>query len=212
MHISRITGKSMSTPIRSAIGKYRHQVFVQSLQWKLPAQCEAGLEQDEFDVPEAVHLLAKSADGSLVGYARLLPTMHPYLLGTHFSHLIEGGRAPRCPRVWELSRYTATDVSCGSSASAQTRVGKRLLLEATRLAAGEGAQQLIFCTSVAIERLACRWGVDIERMGAAQHDGNEWLVAARIHCSDRTTGALVERPLPPPAPWKFNDQAEPAFA
>lgn len=200
MHISFIADKFMPNTTRQAIGKYRHQVFVKELQWELPAAGE--IEQDEFDVESAVHVLARGEHGGLVGYARLLPTTQSYLLATHFPQLVDGGKPVRSPFVWELSRYAASDVSCSAatrSLQMQTRVGKRLLLEATRYVESQGGHQIVFCTTLAIERLAQRWGVDIERLGPAQHDGSEWLVGARIHCNPRTRAALSERRTHAPA-------------
>lgn len=195
MQITPIADKALPPQARRAIGRYRHQVFIQSLQWDLPTDGQH--EHDEFDVASATHLLAQDDEAELIGYARLLPTTEAYLLGTHFSHLIEGGVAPSSPFVWELSRYAACAVNQpAASAAQQTRVGKKLLLEAVRFVALHGGDEIVFCTTVAVERLAVRWGVDIERMGAAQHDGQNWLVAARIHCNDRTYAALLEKRAP----------------
>lgn len=195
MQITHIADKALPLLARRAIGRYRHQVFIQSLQWDLPTDGEH--EHDEFDAASAMHLIAQDDDAHLIGYARLLPTTQAYLLGTHFSHLIEGGVAPSSPFVWELSRYAACAVGePAPSAALQARVGKKLLLEAVRFVALHGGDEIVFCTTVAVERLAVRWGVDIERMGTAQHDGQNWLVAARIHCNDRTYAALLDKPTP----------------
>lgn len=213
MHISFIADKFMPSTTRQAIGRYRHKVFVKELHWELPAEGE--IEQDEFDVESAVHVLARGEHGALVGYARLLPTTQNYLLATHFPKLVDGGKPVHSPFVWELSRYAASDVSCGAatrSLQMQTRVGKRLLLEVTRFVESQGGCQIVFCTTLAIERLAQRWGVDIERLGPTRHDGHAWLVAARIHCNQGTHGALTEsRPLPP-APTNSSSLAVPALA
>ncbi len=213
MHISFIADKFMPSATRQAIGNYRHHVFVKELHWELPAEGE--IEQDEFDVESAVHVLARGEHGALVGYARLLPTTQNYLLATHFPQLFDGDKPVRSPFVWELSRYAASDVSCGAatrSLQMQTRVGKRLLLEATRFVASQCGSQIVFCTTLAIERLAQRWGVDIERLGPAQHVGHEWLVAARIHCNQRTHGALTESRPRPSAPTHSPSHALPALA
>lgn len=213
MHISFIADRFMPSTTRLLVGTYRHQVFVQGLQWDLPAQ--AGIEQDDFDVAAAVHVLVRGDDGALVGYARLLPTTQRYLLATHFPQLIESGQPVRSPFVWELSRYAASDPTRGNDTGGllvQTRVGKRLLLEATRFVTSQGGHEIVFCTTVPIERLALRWGVDIERLGTPHHDGHDWLVGARIHCNQRTSDALVETQSAATAPPQRSHQAEPAFA
>ncbi len=195
MHIARIADEEMSPVTRSAAYAYRYEVFVKSLHWQLP--CETGREQDEFDVPPATHLMAYEQSGSLVGYARLLPTTHAYLLATHFAHLLNGALPPSSAAIWELSRFAATEIPpCGNAIEGgadpvrQTLIGKLLLLEAIRFVKTRGCQQLLFCTTVGIERLAHRWGVEIGRVGAPQRSEAGLLIAARIECSDKTIRAL----------------------
>ncbi len=190
MRIELIDDHAVSTATRGAIARYRHRVFIESLQWDLP--CEPGHEQDEFDADGATHLAAFDGD-AVVGYARLLPTLRPYLLQKHFSHLIGNGVAPQSPQVWELSRFAAgqsAQPGSASDAKAQTRIGKRVLLEAVRFVMAQAGEQLVCCTTVAVERLAQRWGVDIERLGPPVRSSAGLLVAARIHCSRQTLEAL----------------------
>lgn len=179
----------MPLRMRRAIARYRHRVFVQSLQWQLPAEDEH--EQDEFDTAGAMHIVAHVEDCAVIGYVRLLPTTQPYLLATHFRHLLDGNRPPSVPTVWELSRFAA---SKGLGVAEQTRVGKRVLLEAVRFVMARGCQRLVFCTTVSIERLAQCWGVDIRRLGPPQPSAGGLLLAACIECNKRTLSALDTMP------------------
>ncbi|MFZ5545387.1 MAG: acyl-homoserine-lactone synthase [Pseudomonadota bacterium] len=183
----------MCPVLRASVAGYRHHVFVESLRWDLP--CIAGFEQDEFDRAGATHLVACDDRHRVVGYARLLPTTAPYLLATHFPHLLGGQPAPCSPAVWELSRFTSAPGPHAEggerSPGAQTRIGKQLLLEAVSYVQGRGCHDLVFCTNVAIERLAHRWGVEIRRLGAPQRSPAGLLVAAMIRCSARTIAALA---------------------
>lgn len=207
MGIQQLADQSMSPALRASVARYRHEVFVQLLKWELP--CAEGYEQDEFDRPGAVHLVATDEDDAVTGYARLLPTTGTYLLAKHFPQLLGCRPAPCTPAVWELSRFTsATGPQAGpADPQAQTRVGKQLLLGAVRYAAARGAQDLVFCTTVAIERLAQRWGVEIQRLGPPQRSAAGLLVAAQIRCSPRTVLALSDdadaagaiQPQPQPA-------------
>jgi acyl homoserine lactone synthase len=190
MRIKRHTDDELSLDARSAIARYRYQVFVESLGWKLP--CATGFEQDEFDSEDATHLVAQTHEDQIVGYARLLPTTGPYLLGVHFAHLLGDATPPSSPAIWELSRFATNDAT---SSEAKDRVGKKLLLEAIRCATERGCQQLVFCTTVGIERLARRWGTDIHRLGPPQRFGGDLLVAASIICNDMTRAALTEPAL-----------------
>lgn len=213
MHISFIADKYMPSTTRLTIGRYRHQVFVQGLQWKLPAVDD--IERDEFDVASAMHVLVYDDAGALIGYARLLPTTQPYLLGTHFPHLVDGGLLPCSRFVWELSRFAASDVANvvdGDWPPVQSQVGERLLREAIRFVASQGGRQIVFCTTVAIERLAMHRGFDVERLGPPHYDGNDWLVAARIHCNQLTIGANVKAGVPTLKPAHPTSQAAPVFA
>jgi acyl homoserine lactone synthase len=190
MRIEHHADDLMSVLTRSSIARYRYSVFVESLQWQLP--CDVGHEQDEFDTTAATHIVVRDEDDAVEGYVRLLPTTQPYLLARHFSHLLNGAEPPSSPVVWELSRFAAKEGLGLAGASRQTEVGKRLLLEAVRFVAARGCRELIGCTTLGIERLAHRWGVDIQRLGAPHASGAGLLVAISIACNERTLVALTE--------------------
>ncbi len=183
---------ALSGASRAELAAYRYEVFVGHLGWELP--CPVGHDQDQFDIPQALHLAARSEDGHLIGYARLLPTTGPYLLAELFPQLLGGNPLPRDAAVWELSRYAAMNTHGPADAHADLLVGKQVLLQAIRTAARHGAQRLVFCTSVAIERLAMRWGVDIRRMGPPVRHGQQLLVAALIEFNEKTLAALGASP------------------
>src|SRR5690606_14870461 len=69
-----------------------------------------GIEQDQFDRPDTVYVIAVSDKGNVIGCARLLPTEKPYLLGEVFPALLNGLEPPASPEVWELSRFAAVDL------------------------------------------------------------------------------------------------------
>ncbi len=191
MVIRRFDDDSLYPALRADVARYRHEVFVRLLKWEL--SCAEGYEQDEFDRQGAVHLVATDGREQVNGYARLLPTTHTYLLAKHFPQLLNGRAAPCSPDVWELSRFTSAAVGQADATdpAAQTRVGKRLLLAAVRHVSGQGARDMVFCTTVAIERLAHRWGVEIQRLGPPLRSAAGLLVAAQIRCSARTVAALT---------------------
>jgi N-acyl-L-homoserine lactone synthetase len=105
--------------------------------------------------------------------------------------------------VWELSRFTSAGIPADGRACdplTQTRIGKSLLLEAVTHVRSRGCTDLVFCTTVAIERLAHRWGVEIRRLGAPQRSAAGLLVAAQIRCSGRTIEALAPEACEAPQP------------
>jgi N-acyl-L-homoserine lactone synthetase len=184
--------RELSVALRKSIARYRYRVFVESMGWQLP--CEDGHEQDEFDTAHATHVVAyHGSDGRIVGYGRLLPTTHPYLLQTHFMSLLNGLDAPRTKSVWELSRYTSADPCNGrgrAPSELESLVGKRVLLEAMNVVASRGASSLVCCTSVAIERLARRWGVPLQRLGPPQRIGQRLLIGGLIEITSEGRDAL----------------------
>jgi acyl homoserine lactone synthase len=188
MQIDCLADVSLSDTQRTELAAYRYAVFVGHLGWELP--CPEGYDQDQFDIADAVHLAARNDAGRIVGYARLLPTTGSYLLAELFPELLGQQPAPQHAEVWELSRYAARDTEGPSDAAAELLIGKQVLAQAVRTAALHGAQRLVFCTTVAIERLAKRWGVDIHRVAAPQRLNGQLLVAAVIECNAHTLGAL----------------------
>lgn len=188
---------SLNGATRAELAAYRYEVFVGRLGWELP--CPVGHDQDQFDIPQALHLAARAEEGHLIGYARLLPTTGRYLLAELFPQLLGDQPVPQDAAIWELSRYAAMNTRGPADAHADLLVGKQVLLQAVQTAALHGAQRLVFCTSVAIERLAMRWGVDIRRMGPPVRHGQQLLVAALIEFNDKTLAALGASPEVPHA-------------
>jgi len=191
MKLSRHADLDLNPITRAELARYRYDVFVGRLGWQLPSS--ACQDQDQFDVPGAVHIVAHDDEDCMVGYARLLPTTGPYLLASLFPELLGGQPMPCDPQIWELSRYAGMDIRSAPgrmAADSDVVIGKRVLLQAIQTAAQGGAQRLIFCTNVAIERLAMRWGVDIRRVAAPVRHGKQLLVAALIEFTPQTFAAL----------------------
>jgi acyl homoserine lactone synthase len=182
MKIASYTDDALTSSNRRAIARYRYRVFVGQLGWDLPVPQDS--DQDQFDNPHTRHLVAYDRD-EVIGYARLLPTSQPYVLKTLFPELLNGLSAPEDDGIWELSRYAATDLRHGNaSVEMSMPVGKAVLLEAMRFVHARGAHTLVFCTTVAIERLSRRWGLDTQRLGPPRRSPAGLLVAAAIPCTE----------------------------
>ncbi len=190
MKIAAYTDDALTSTSRKEIARYRYRVFVGQLGWELPVPVDC--DQDQFDNPHTRHLVAYD-HAEVVGYARLLPTSQPYLLQTLFPELLNGRQAPVDEGLWELSRYAATDLRHSNAAIAMSMpVGKALLLEAMRYVRARGAHTLIFCTTVAIERLSHRWGLDTQRLGPPRRSAAGLLVAAAIPCTEANMQCLAQ--------------------
>ena len=162
------------------LAEYRYKVFVEKLGWKLPAS--RGREFDQFDREDTIYLLVRGSGGEVVGTARLLPTVHPYLLGEVFPQLFPG-EPPRDPQVWELSRFAASGEASGITGPlSQFDSGKvaALLRAALRLAAAHGVQRLITVSPLGVERLLRRYGFAAHRAGPPAIVDGQPIVACWI--------------------------------
>jgi len=165
-----------------ALGIYRRRVFVDTLGWQLP---DAGLfEFDQFDRDDTLHVIALNEEGAVVGCARLLPTMRPYLLADVFGELLVGTAAPRSPSLWEISRFSTMrfDVSSSGSdgPSLFSRHAPELLRVSIEVAVSHGAKQLISVSPVAVERRLAREGFRWKRFGRAMRLPRGAIVAGYI--------------------------------
>lgn len=83
----------------------RHSVFVEKMNWEVLRRPN-GLERDEFDHTDAVHMALVRND-KLLAYSRILPTTRPHLLSDVYPELMHGKPLPRAPDVWEWTRLCA---------------------------------------------------------------------------------------------------------
>jgi acyl-homoserine lactone synthase len=103
------TQLALDVPLQTAVFRRRHQVFVEKLGWEAIRRPD-GLEVDEFDTPEAVHVIVvdsnTSDDPKILSYTRLLPTTAPHLLSSVYPELM-GDRQQDIPvgeDIWEWTR------------------------------------------------------------------------------------------------------------
>lgn len=178
----------------AALGRYRYRVFVDTLGWELG--CEPGAEVDQFDHDDALYLIAHGASGGVVGCARLLPTVQPYLLGEVFPQLLSGERLPGAADTWELSRFAALDLDQPAQGPQQfsSLIAVELLQAVLRVAAGLGARRLITVSPLGVERLLRRAGFGARRAGPPLQAGAHWLFACWIDvpASTYTIGEVTQ--------------------
>ena len=142
------------------------------LGWDLAVQDGMGL--DQFDRPDTLYVIARGDEGPLIGAARLLPTVRPYLLRDVFPQLLGDQPAPQSQDVWELSRFAAVDFGAaaasrgvGALRQVSAPVPFGLLRPALTLAAGSGVRRLISVSALGIERMLRRGGFRARRAGPA---------------------------------------------
>lgn len=158
------TCRQLSARLVSRMHEFRYDVFVRRLKWSLPLP--NGVEQDQYDTPDARYVIISDESGRVTACARLLPTTETYMLPELFPQLLGGLATPRDAAIWELSRF-ATSVR-------ETREGRILSLSKPTLdfldlifdfARRNGIDRLLFVTTVSIERLMLRAGLPVHRMG-----------------------------------------------
>jgi|SRR5690554_931340 len=148
------------------LAAYRYSVFVKLLGWEL--ETPEGIEQDQFDRPDTVYVIAVSDKGNVIGCARLLPTEKPYLLGEVFPALLNGLEPPASPEVWELSRFAAVDLGSPTrppSGQLSSPIAVELLRQAVACAERLGAKRVVTVSPVGVERLLKKCGLVSHRAG-----------------------------------------------
>lgn len=164
MEIITGTVDSFTADVLLDMARYRHEVFVEKLGWKLDTR--GRLELDEFDRKDTVYLIMRNPHGEIVGTSRLLPTHRPYLLASVFPQLLGDSPAPCSPDIWELSRFAAAE-------GARRGMGEDphgcslsldMLSAAMRTVADKGGRRLICASPLGIERILRRAGLCARRV------------------------------------------------
>ncbi len=160
----------LSAPLRDALGRYRHAVFIEQMGWDVRStSAVAGREFDQFDHPGTRYIIALDSHGQVQGCARLLPTVEPYLLGDVFGYLCDQ-RPPANRHTWEISRFAA-------QAEQDPRLAMRVFWTTLHAAWELGASAVVAVTTASLERYFQRNGVVQQRLGEARKVKGERLVA-----------------------------------
>lgn len=168
------------------VAAYRHKVFIEHLGWDLYAP--DGLEQDQFDRPDTVYVVACDDEGEVCGCARLLPTTHPYLLSEVFPQLLNGAAPPNSPEIWELSRFAAVDFNSPNQSPLRqmsSDITLALLRSAVDCAAKHGAKRLITVSPLGIERLLRNTGFKAHRAGPPMRIDGHLIFASWIEVGEQ---------------------------
>lgn len=84
--------------------RLRHDIYIGERGWRALRSVD-GREYDQFDLPDAVYLLAISDDGAVAGGTRLLQSTGPTLLSEVFPYLADVRPFERGPDVMEWTRF-----------------------------------------------------------------------------------------------------------
>ncbi len=169
----------------------RARVFKEKKAWDV--NLIAGMEIDGYDALNPYYMIiTRGADDSFVcGCWRILPTTGPNMLAHTFPELLDGKPAPNSDRVWELSRF-AIEVPEGGIFGFSDETAKAIHA-IVNFAMSRQVEQFVTVTTVGIEKMLVRLGLDVSRFGPPRQIGVERAVALRIELNEKTWEALVHR-------------------
>ena len=191
MNVSCMHTRHVSQHMYDSLARYRYKVFVELLGWKLGSA--DGLEVDQFDHEDSTYVIAQNERQDIIGCGRLLPTTEDYLLEKVFPELLNGHPAPKESKVWELSRFAALDLKAAKReiGEPQEYLSERVLLQILKFSLGQSITHLVAFSTLPVERLIKRAGVDMHRLGPPLMIRGERLIAFVIAVNAQSIDALT---------------------
>lgn len=173
--------------------RLRHKIFYETLRWEVSSV--NGLERDRYDELLPVYPVSRNRHGQVTGTMRLLPTTGPYMLADIFPQLLRDEPVPRARQIWEISRFAVVSPDDQNRSKSQAQLNAdtfNLMRCAARFAREQQIREYVFVTSVAVERLLLRLGLEIKRFGdgRAQRVGKVLSVACRLAIDEQTCRTL----------------------
>ncbi|WP_153102366.1 acyl-homoserine-lactone synthase [Paraburkholderia hayleyella] len=171
--------------------RLRARVFHERLGWEVPTI--AGLEVDGYDALGPYYMLIQNQEKEVKGCLRLMPTEGPNMLKDTFPQVLQGAEAPRGRHIWELSRFA---IEAGKEQGfGFAELTLNAIHQLVTFADQMGITRYVTVTTIAIERMLRRTGVEVTRLGPPVQIGIERAIALNIMVSPQTRIALLG-PLP----------------
>ncbi|AZG85693.1 MULTISPECIES: acyl-homoserine-lactone synthase [Pseudomonas] len=168
--------------------KLRAQVFKDRKRWDV--SIIADMEIDGYDALDPYYLILEDKDApqQQFGCWRILPTTGPYMLKNTFPELLHGVDAPHSTHIWELSRFAilARDKQC-HDLSRDSLLAIRAVI---KFAIAHDVDEFVTVTTLGVEKLLRKKGLDISRFGPAIRIGVENAIALRIQLNRTTCESL----------------------
>ena len=178
--------------------KLRAQVFKERKGWDVSVIDV--MEIDGYDALSPYYMLIQedTPEAQVFGCWRILDTTGPYMLKNTFPELLHGKEAPCSPHIWELSRFAINSGQKGSLGFSDCTLEAMRAL--ARYSLQNDIQTLVTVTTVGVEKMMIRAGLDVSRFGPHLKIGIERAVALRIELNAKTQialygGVLVEQRL-----------------
>ncbi|WP_263263189.1 acyl-homoserine-lactone synthase [Pseudomonas sp. RIT-PI-S] len=168
----------------------RAKIFRDKKEWDVSVI--AGMEIDGYDALDPYYMILGEADdkGSVYGCWRLLPTLGPNMLADTFPELLNGDPAPRAEGTWELSRFAIEQNAAKAGTFSQRSL--TAIRAVVQFGVNRGLVNFVTVTTVGVEKLLIRLGLDVRRLGPARVIGVERAVALSIQLNTKTLNALAE--------------------
>lgn len=158
--------------------KLRAQVFKERKGWDVSVIDE--MEIDGYDALSPYYMLIQedTPEAQVFGCWRILDTTGPYMLKNTFPELLHGKEAPCSPHIWELSRFAINSGQKGSLGFSDCTLEAMRAL--ARYSLQNDIQTLVTVTTVGVEKMMIRAGLDVSRFGPHLNGG----LAHRTQCQD----------------------------
>jgi acyl-homoserine lactone synthase len=163
--------------------RFRHRFFVEHMKWETLKRAD-GREIDQFDGPDAVHIVHKDADGIFI-YTRLLPTTGPHLLRDVYPEILQGNEAPSGPDVWEWTRAAIAPERRDSRKAADPMTG-RMFISGVEAALYLGIRGFLVETHPALLTRSLEIGFDARPLALPTTYGGQPILALWSGVTDST--------------------------
>lgn len=185
------TGRQIAADVSLSTELYtfRYEVAVEEMGWDLP-DVSGGMDKDDFDLPDTIHIIDRSSSGKIQGVSRLNSMAGPNLMRDVFSEYCAPERLPRSDDCLEHSRFLARRKTL--STTEYMKVLGRLLLSVHEYALYTKASQIVSLTYMTHYNLAVRL-FRARPLGIPQiypEDGNMYLA---FTCGVSETGIMNTR-------------------
>lgn len=190
--VTSTTLADMAGATRDGMFRLRYDTFYTRLGWAVTTH--DGMERDQFDHAGTSYIIAQSPTTGVDACWRLLPTTGPNMVRDTFPELLHGQPAPAAADIWELSRFAIATDRVDTSAGAFGPLTVALMAESARFALQHGISRYITVTTVAMERLMKRQGLNVHRVGPPIRIGIALAVACIIEVDDITLSAVGMSP------------------
>jgi acyl-homoserine lactone synthase len=160
--------------------RLRYRVYIEELKWRGLPRRDDRREIDQFDTPDAVHLLYLE-NHRVVGGTRLFPSTEPHMLSEVFPHFAAIRGVPREHDIAEWTRFYVTPERREEHKA--SRVGSIVLSSMIDYALHEGLSAVSALMNTFWLPRFLGYGWRVRPLGLPDvHDG-EWLVAGTIDIS-----------------------------